>query len=178
MGSILSVEQLRGLSSGDTPNTITLPTGQTLDFSAGTLTMPAGHVIQTIATNAPRTAVSSGSYTNIKSQTITPTSASSKILVVCHFNNDNNAATRSVRLGLDRVLNGTTTELLGGIISQYNASARMRAGVTLSYFDTPSTTNELTYTVKGNNYGGDGGQVEINDNFDGVHNFIIMEIAG
>src|SRR5210317_46954 len=88
MASILSVEQLRGLSSGDNPNTITLPTGQTLDFSAGTLTMPAGHVIQTVSYNDIITATNTNSTSFVATTlaaTITPTSTSSKILVTATF---------------------------------------------------------------------------------------------
>lgn len=45
MASILSVEQLRGLSSGDNPNTITLPAGQILDIT--NWSPPTGTAVQT-----------------------------------------------------------------------------------------------------------------------------------
>ena len=43
MASILSVEQIKGLAGGSTPNTITVPTGQTLSAP--------GHVLQVINSN-------------------------------------------------------------------------------------------------------------------------------
>ena len=44
--STLHVENLKGLSSGGNANKIIVPSGQTLDASAGTLFPSAGQVIQ------------------------------------------------------------------------------------------------------------------------------------
>ena len=43
MASIVSVEQIKGLAGGSTPNTITVPTGQSL--------VAPGHVIQCLHAN-------------------------------------------------------------------------------------------------------------------------------
>ena len=46
--STLHVENLKGLSSGGNANKIIVPSGQTIDASAGTLVPSAGQVIQKV----------------------------------------------------------------------------------------------------------------------------------
>jgi hypothetical protein len=67
MGSILSVEQLRGLSSGDTPNTITLPAGQTFDATAGTTEIS---VLNFSAKMSGSQSVTNDAYTRVAYDTI------------------------------------------------------------------------------------------------------------
>ena len=46
--STLHVENLKGLSSGGNANKIIVPSGQTIDASAGTLVPSAGAVVQVV----------------------------------------------------------------------------------------------------------------------------------
>jgi hypothetical protein len=85
MGSILSVEQIRGLSSGDTPNTIVIPSGQTLSITDGVQSsdMPSGSVIQQVHfTNAVDTTVSQESgWVTVLTGTFTPKKVNSKVYI-------------------------------------------------------------------------------------------------
>ena len=85
MASIVSVEQIKGLASGSTPNTVTIPTGQTLHAP--------GHVIQTIYAQSTSFITSTtASWVEYLSSTITPKLATSKILIqsiTCYGGVDN-----------------------------------------------------------------------------------------
>ena len=72
MASILSVEQLQGLNSGSTPNTITIPSGQKLHAP--------GHVLQIIQGTAGETNQNASNITLIN-QSFTPQLAGSKFYV-------------------------------------------------------------------------------------------------
>ena len=79
MASIVSVEQIKGLASGSTPNTVTIPAGQTL-------TAP-GHAIQTVS-GTYSTAGSTASTTAVQAWTglsITPKFSNSLIKVECNW---------------------------------------------------------------------------------------------
>jgi hypothetical protein len=98
MASIVSVEQIKGLAAGSTPNTITVPTGQkVVGTDAGSIVTP-GHIIQTQhATMSSMITVSStAAYTDILSCSITTLHANSKILiqaVVPNYSNNPNSNT-------------------------------------------------------------------------------------
>ena len=87
--STLHVENLKGLSSGGNANKIIVPSGQTIDASAGTLVPSAGQVLQYKAGKT-------GTYTTHTSTTftatnlkvdITPKSASSYFVFQVNFVN-------------------------------------------------------------------------------------------
>ena len=59
--STLHVENLKGLSSGGNANKVIIPTGQTIDASAGTLTPSVGQVVQETFTKGNTNGTSSGS---------------------------------------------------------------------------------------------------------------------
>ena len=85
--STLHVENLKGLSSGGNANKIIVPSGQTIDTSAGTLIPSAGHIVQhvtTDVTNPSTTVVSSTSYVDINGATvnITPKYQNSLCLIM------------------------------------------------------------------------------------------------
>jgi hypothetical protein len=84
MASIISVEQLKGLASGSTPNTISIPAGQTLHAP--------GHVIQTQhATMSSQIIVTTvAAYTDILSCPITTKYANSKIIIQASVPNYSN----------------------------------------------------------------------------------------
>lgn len=89
MASILQVEQIQGPTSGANANTITIPSGQTLDTSAATLAgltsseMPSGTIVQ-VSTTVNRASASTTGTTFINSGTyvdFTPKFANSVIIV-------------------------------------------------------------------------------------------------
>ena len=83
MSGTLIVQNLQGPASGANANKIIVPAGQVLDASAG-FVAPAGSVIQVVYTNITTSfETTSGSWADVSntSLSITPISASSKILV-------------------------------------------------------------------------------------------------
>ena len=72
MASIVSVEQIKGLASGSTPNTISIPAGQTLHAP--------GHILQVIQGTAGEQVQNAGNIVLIN-QSFTPKSAGSKFYV-------------------------------------------------------------------------------------------------
>jgi hypothetical protein len=180
MASILSVEQLRGLSSGDTPNTITLPTGQTLDFSAGTLTMPAGHVIQVVTGSQvnQNDLITSTSFTATSlSVNITPSSTSNKIFVsvsaVLDVNNNGNSAYYTLYRDSTNLADDVgDTNGFGRI---YSGSSRPIMPLSLEYLDSPNSTSQLTYNFRVRSTTGD--RVEVPGSFSRL-TITAMEISG
>jgi hypothetical protein len=86
--STLHVENLKGLSSGGNANKIIVPSGQTLDASAGVLTPSSGQVIQrqvvvwtTVTDNSTET------YADINGGTIdfTPKLSTSTLHITVHY---------------------------------------------------------------------------------------------
>ena len=183
MASILQVEQIKGPTSGASANTITIPSGQTLDMSNATVNgalteiqaadMPAGTVLQVVQTEA-----SSGfSTTNSTVQdtghsaSITPSSSSNKILVSVSWVGYNNSANRTYKAYLYR----GATKIYGQHLGEDTGLAfRSNAIITL---DSPSTTSSVTYTMF---VGTDGvGTSYYNySSSQGKDTIILMEIAG
>ena len=145
MASIVSVEQLKGLASGSTPNTITVPAGQIL-------TAP-GHVIQVQSVaKTNRFSTTSTSITDVTglAVTITPKFANSKILVRGFINTSTtNASFCSVLLARDstQIFQGD----LDGVRPQATAMSyeEQNTGVQSShapeFLDSPATTSAITY---------------------------------
>lgn len=83
--STLIVENLKGPTTGSNANTITIPSGQTLDASSGTVIPSAGQIVQVQTTVIPETvSVSTNSDADTYlgyENSITPKLANSKILL-------------------------------------------------------------------------------------------------
>ena len=150
MASILSVEQLKGLSSGDTPNTITIPAGQTLDIN--TWSPPAGTVLQVrnrLKSNME--AYNSGSWHKVLEDDITPSSSSSKILITGIVAFAMAGGDGMVRLERNGTVVGVGTEgsTLSGIAGQASGSYNnMTALAACSYQDSPSSSSAVTYKLQ------------------------------
>ena len=85
--STLHVENLKGLSSGGNANKVIVPSGQTIDASAGTLIPSAGHIVQHVTsdiTSPSSTVINTTSYSDITGATvnITPKYQDSVILIM------------------------------------------------------------------------------------------------
>ena len=140
--------------------------------------MPAGSVLQVVQkVETARSIVSSTSFvaTN-KTQTITPSSTSSKILVFCNYNiNDN---TTSDVTFYTTIYRGSTNigHSTFGIAKLRATNTRMETSHTIMYLDSPASTSEQTYTLYARGTTTD--SVEFPGN-PGQHNTItLMEIAG
>jgi hypothetical protein len=139
---------------------------------------PSGSVIQVVSDfrAVTRLATSSTSFVNTDiTDTITPTSASSKILVLISTSANNEASGRSINFDVSR--NGTglaaTTE---GVCAYVNASnSRIEVPVTISLLDSPNTTSPVTYTLQIRSGGGN--TVEVPHGTTIKSSIVLMEIS-
>lgn len=81
MAGTLTVQNLQGPSSGANANKIIVPSGQTIDASAGTLVPSAGQVVKTTRyTTTTYVNVASQSYTSVWSGSHTPVLTTSTLI--------------------------------------------------------------------------------------------------
>lgn len=150
--------QLNGTSfASESSGTITLNNG-TLGSS---VVFPAGHVIQVVfAQTTTATSINSSTFTDTSlSGAITPTSATSKILVFIN-QEVRNAAANPTTLGCRlKLLRGTTdifdfSSLASGAFNTFEITADGGGNVRLSgyistiYLDSPATTSAITYKTQ------------------------------
>lgn len=157
---------LGGLTSGsvtlDPPNVagstvITLPStsgtmittassGQSIPKAA----LPTGSVLQVVsATYSTQSSTSSSSFTDTGvTATITPTSASSKILVVVHLN-DCQKSTNNTFMGVRLLRGASTISTLASVVAYTATTTTNNIGsISTSYLDSPATTSATTYKVQ------------------------------
>ena len=144
--------------------------------SADTVAIP-GHVIQVVNnTMLGRTQITSTSFNNTHlTDTITPTSASSKILVLIQtaFSTEGSGRSMNWTLYRDSTNLGGSTEGFG---QGYNPNDLLRASLNISYLDSPNTTSAVTYTLYGRS--STGATVEIPPGLNMQQQIVLMEIAG
>ena len=142
-GSITS-SQISSVAASTLTGTQTIPRG----------TLPTGSVLQVVnASYGTQASTASSSYSDTGlTATITPTSATSKILVIvdqCGIYSDGNA-----NAGLDIILlrSATTLAKIGGRAAGDKAvSVVMSIGsVSSNYLDSPATTSATTYKTQFN----------------------------
>lgn len=167
--------------NSNTDRTLTLPdqTG-TILTSATTTGFPAGSVLQVVsATSSTAYTTTSGTYqdTNIQAS-ITPSSASSKILVLCSIfaGGDFGGDDVEALLRLDR--SGTTAVTWGGNYWVGVGATRIGGQLALcgNYLDSPATTSSRTYKIQF--AAGAGGTAYINAGGTKTSTITLMEIAG
>jgi hypothetical protein len=128
----------------------------TLDLSAKALTMPTGAVLQVVQglkTDSANT--NSTSFTNTGlSASITPSSASSKILIMVNTVIGQSNFQKRVHLKLD---GGNTSVYIGdagtGVESAITVATRVNDAygllpISMQYLDSPATTSAITYNVQ------------------------------
>ena len=139
-----------GLTSGTTDQFLKFTGTTTLASAADN----AGKILQikNLASTAT-TSTSSSSYTaTALDLSITPTSASSKIIIHCSTNTDNEAAGRQGEVGLWREIggDGSTNVVIGGnsqAMASYGVSSRIVTSTGFVYLDSPATTDVVRYRV-------------------------------
>ena len=142
------------------------------------LVMPTGSVLQVVSANqTSETETTSSSYIDTGlSATITPTSTSSKILVLV----SQNAVIKSAGNGgvYGQLLRGSTVLAVLALNVAYTANTdqnRIGSGWTSNYLDSPSTTSATTYKTQFKAFNGISAGVSSSG---AVSMITLMEIAG
>ena len=197
MASEITVQTIRGPASGANANKILIPAGQTLDASSGFIPPPGGvlQVVQTVKTDTFST--QSTSYVDITglTVTITPSSASNKILVLTNISiNSQNAHGGGMLLlrngtpinQADAAGNRRRSSFSGqGFTGDASGDQIMSMVVVGTYIDSPSSTSAVIYKVQvvnntteiqSINFGKD--DADTNDRVRMVSSITVMEIAG
>lgn len=128
-------------------------------ISAPNLQLPAGSVVQVVSSGeiSNNEHVTSTSFVDtLISVTITPKSVNSKILVNAYFYMMTYGASRSRgAVRLKRTISGSSTVASGGIAetlhireSSAGASTELSAMQSYQYYDSPGTTEPVTYTIE------------------------------
>ena len=134
--------------------------------TAGTVAMPAGHIVQTFTTNRTDTfTVSGAAQTEMFSILITPKFASSKILITCNINGSgaqSDSLSVGHRYGYAQLFRDSThitqnSDRSGNRVAVWfslsAASDGANDGYAMAnssgmYLDSPSTTSQIDYSVK------------------------------
>ena len=161
MASELYVETLKGLTSGANANKVIIPSGQTL--------YAPGHVLQAVQQQVSTTVTYTGNDVDSGfNPSITPSSSSSKILIMCSLTfymlRQDGGNELGVGFKLKRSIGGVASDILevndngrGAMQLETNASQtdlRIRTRPSIMYLDSPNTTSEVTYLLSGLLYSG------------------------
>ena len=129
----------------------TLKVDSLVEKTSGNGVHIAGHVVQVVESAfTSNNITSSTSYVaSDLTATITPTSSSSKILVVITTGGDTNDTNRIINYTLYR--DNTTNLMAGGSVDYMgylrNLAGRILCPTTFSYTDSPNTTSSVRYTL-------------------------------
>ena len=176
MAGTLSVQKIQGLASSATPTTVEIATGHKLTGAASSI-IATGIVIQTVQfSSATYQATTSTSFVNYSptNATITPSSTSSKILVLSAHNTEvyqNNSQDAQGRFVIYRDGSAITGE---NYIRHYDYGGSGHLGVTntvINFLDSPSSTSSESYQLYMKKVSGDSTAVLSGS-------ITLMEIAG
>lgn len=152
---------------------------------------PSGKVLQVVSTTKDNSfSTTSSSFVDVTgmSATITPSSASNKILVLLNMATSTSDTSGAADAGFVLVRNtteiakstaGGTYNFTGHSTNRFGIGAIGTNGMSVSHLDSPATTSAVTYKVQVNTQGGtfyvnlDGGAVR-----GSVSTITLMEIAG
>ena len=175
--------RLNGSTSGysqlDAPaiagdQTFTLPgTGGTIDRLNR-----AGNILQVVnGTYSTETSTTSTSFVDTGlSASITPTSATSKILIlVSHGTVEKNAAATGGGVSLQLVRNATFLCFIGNALGYTNTALINRCSASIVYLDSPSTASSVAYKTQFNsNSGSASSMVQVSNT---ISTITLMEVA-
>ena len=192
MAGTLTVQNLQGPSTGANANKIIIPSGQTLDASAG-FVPPAGSVIQVKRVKLGELNTTSSTFTDIPNLdssvglSITPTSASNDILIFFenHVYTQGNTTSAEWTGAIIRLLRGgsyiygdTGTSQYGVAQNLVDTSDRLMSYSMRHHLDSPNTTSEITYKLQALSRNGSTGII-LNRSIYGSQGMLtLMEIAG
>ena len=149
MSGTLQVGNIIGPTTGADANKVLIPSGQTLHAP--------GHVLQVVegSTNTPNSTSSTSAVNSGLDATITPLSATSKILVAASFPHhcvEEPGTDVQAYLFLKRLISGgSDTELAGTISGDHTGNASRSdawSSVHMQCLDSPTTTTSITYRVQ------------------------------
>ena len=151
--STLTVKELAAPTGYD----LKIASGETLDLkSQGTVTLPTGSILQVVtATTGTNTQVTSTSYTDTTlTASITPSSASNKVLILVSQQCQGERSTNSefgvyVQLLRDATSVNIIEPLSLGAGTDAGGKLGMRTIGAMAHLDSPSTTSAITYKTQG-----------------------------
>ena len=175
MTAILKVDTIQDTAGNniinENSNTITIgKSGDAVNLASGA-TAGFGKVLQVVTdVFSTETGTTSTSYVAVSgfAATITPSSTSSKILVLCSASSYINAANAY----LGTIYRGATD--LGTFGRLYSTAGGLGGFISFNYLDSPSTTSATTYTYY-HKVGSGTGYVSVNNY---KSNLTLLEIAG
>ena len=148
--STLVVENLNGPTSGGNANKVIVPSGQTLDASAGTLVPSAAQIVQNVVGSrwTTQTVNNSTSYVDLTSLAITPKYSNSLIKVCFSYMAGGGHALRLYR-DSTVIFQPTNTYMIYDGYEYtnqqgWNNNSHRRIQY-MSFVDTPSSTSSVTY---------------------------------
>jgi len=146
MAGILKVDQIKGTGAS---GNIEIPTGYKLVAADGGAISAPGSVIQVVqSTTDTEVAVNvAATWTSLMTASITPSSSSSKVLIMCSAASlQRNSTTIGYRISRG----GSVLQLQ----AMYSDDPTYWSGnsLSLNYLDSPETTSEVTYTWEGYNH--------------------------
>ena len=157
MAGTLTVQNLQGPSSGANANKIIVPSGQTIDASAGTLVPSSGQIIQTVqflregstgSNSSSAVSISSATYTDVMSKAITTKVANSKIRVMINTVTYRSGGTNM--RGAYKVLRDST-QIDGDLYGFYTSTSNNMLSAVVDHIDSPNAAagTVLTYKFQG-----------------------------
>jgi hypothetical protein len=154
--------KLNGATSGsielDVPAAIGSDLNITIPGAAGTLDRleRAGNILQVVQnTNSTATTASTTTYVDSSlSASITPSSSSSKILIIISQAGHVYSTTGNNRWGSLRIMRGSTEihaieQALGGRGGLSGGDRSDSASISVTFLDSPATTSSVTYKTQG-----------------------------
>lgn len=154
----------------------TLKVDSLVEKTSGNGVHIAGHVVQVANKSVNgRNSISSSSFSDTGFyHSITPTSTSSKILILMETGLNTQTSGNTGQMTIYR----DSTELSGesnGLAYIQGNSSRIQIPVHLSYVDTPNTTSEVTYKLYAKSHGGS--NIEVPVTTAEITTITLMEIA-
>lgn len=144
--SELTVGTISGLAANS--YVVDVAAGSTLDLSNGAV-FPAGNVIQVVQgiSTTPVTTNSATFVTTGITASITPSSASNKILIIATGELMNTGSSNATVCTLFRGTVAGTNLSSSGAFNKVYGDNFDRGAISISYLDSPATTSAVTYTV-------------------------------
>ena len=139
--------------------------------------LAAGSVLQVVqGVTTTEVATTSATYTDTGlSASITPTFASSKILVIVHHGEISKSAATGCRIAIKLLRDATEISYIASGLTYTASAISNRVSASMSYLDSPATTSALTYKTTCSNPDATGtGNLQVNNS---MATITLLEIA-
>jgi len=140
------------LTLGASGDTVDVPSGATLDVTGATVSgLTTGKILQAATVvNSVAQATTSTSYIDVTSKTFTPTSATSKVLVLVTFTVEIAGSSQGQGVYL-KILRDSTSLYDNYAVRGYDqgsSGVQVLAACGVSVLDSPSSSSELTFKLQ------------------------------